>query len=122
MPDAVSRASAGQRLVRGPRLLDGPPREEEEVDWVLRPLDSAWRREAGGITCYAHRSVDDPAEHPIYEPYIEEDAFHRHVESEHLQALVLEDAVPMLTRLRQCVLNLHKTISENGVNACRNGR
>jgi quinol monooxygenase YgiN len=71
--------------------------EEEEVERVLRQLASASRREAGCITYSAVRSVDHPSRYVIYECYVDEHAFERHVESEHFRALALEDGIPRLS-------------------------
>ena len=70
--------------------------EAQEVERVLQQLARASRSEAGCITYSAHRSVDEPSQYLIYECYVDEQAFERHIESEHFRVLALEDAIPRL--------------------------
>ncbi len=70
--------------------------EEAEVERVLAQLAQASRAEAGCIAYSAHRSIEDPSRYLIYECYVDEEAFQRHIESEHFRVLALKDGFSRL--------------------------
>ena len=75
------------------------PREgaTEKIDTILRELAQAIRKEPGNVQFMVHRSCNDPVEFLLYEVYASEEAFREHQQTEHFKALVLEQAVPLLS-------------------------
>jgi quinol monooxygenase YgiN len=68
---------------------------------VLEELARATRAEPGCVQLRANRSTEDPAGFLLYEEYADEAAFEAHGVSEHLNRLVLGDAVPNLLADRE---------------------
>jgi quinol monooxygenase YgiN len=72
------------------------PGEEAEVERVLEQLARDTRAEPGCLEYVVHRSREEPSRFAIYERYVCEEDFRRHVESEHFRTLAIEDGFPRL--------------------------
>ena len=72
------------------------PGEQEAVSALLQRVASASRTEPGCLLFWTHRSLEDAGHFFLYEQYASEDAFREHAASDHVRALVLEDAVHRL--------------------------
>jgi quinol monooxygenase YgiN len=75
--------------------------EEERAAELIRELAAATRQEPGNIQWVAHRSVDDPRTFMIYEQYSDEDAFKEHGQTEHFNAIAVEQLFPLMEGERQ---------------------
>jgi quinol monooxygenase YgiN len=69
---------------------------EREVEEILRDLAQATRAEPGNREYRPHRLRENPRHFLIFESYDDEAAFDAHVNSEHVQRLVVDKALPML--------------------------
>ena len=76
--------------------------ETQKIETILRELATAIRREPGNLQFTVHRSLENENEYLLYEVYRSQDAFAEHQETEHFKRLVLEQAVPLLSKRERC--------------------
>jgi quinol monooxygenase YgiN len=69
---------------------------EQAVEEILRELAQATRAEPGNREYRPHRLRENPRHFLIFESYDDEAAFEAHANSEHVERLVVEKALPML--------------------------
>jgi len=81
------------------RARDG---DTQKIEAILRELATAVRREPGNLQFTVHRSLDDENEFLLYEIYRSQEAFAEHQKTEHFKRLVLEHAVPLLSKRERC--------------------
>jgi quinol monooxygenase YgiN len=68
---------------------------------VIEELTAPSRREPGNLFYQAQRSTQDRRLFLIYEQYVDEDAYHAHMDSEHFTRLVKQEAIPELLEDRR---------------------
>jgi quinol monooxygenase YgiN len=82
------------------------PGQEDEVRSLLGRVAAASREEPGCVLFWIHRSLEDPATFFLYEQYTSEAAFRQHAASDHVRAIVLDDAVHRLDERRRSTFEL----------------
>jgi len=68
---------------------------------VIRELTPPSRAESGAVFYQAQRSTEDPRLFFLYEQYVDEAAYHAHMETEHFTRLAKEEAIPELLEARE---------------------
>jgi quinol monooxygenase YgiN len=74
--------------------------KEERLAEVIDEMTPPSRAEPGNLLYQAHRS-DEPRLFFLYEQYVDEAAYHAHMDSEHFTRLVKEEAIPELLEARE---------------------
>jgi quinol monooxygenase YgiN len=69
---------------------------EDRIAGILERITPLCRDEPACRLYQAHRSTDDPRLFFIYEQYDDEDGFEAHTRTDHFQAQVIGEAVPLL--------------------------
>ena len=77
------------------------PGEEDAVASALQALVEPSRAEEGVLVYIPNRDPENPARFFIYEQYVDEDAYHAHMDSEHFTRLVKHEAIPELLEDRE---------------------
>lgn len=72
--------------------------EADVVADILRRLEVAVRSEPGTLAFRLHRSPDNDRLFYIYELYADEAAYAAHQQTAHFERLVIQDALPRLSR------------------------
>jgi quinol monooxygenase YgiN len=72
------------------------PGTEQRLEEILREMAVHTRAEPGCVMYVAHRSVDRAGVYFLYEQFVDEAAFARHIESSYYRRLILEEAVTLL--------------------------
>jgi quinol monooxygenase YgiN len=80
------------------RAKDG---KEGRLAEVIEEITPPSRAEPGNLFYQAHRSPDDPRLFYLYEQYVDEAAYHAHMDSEHFTRLVKQEAIPELLEDRE---------------------
>ena len=75
--------------------------KEDRLIEVIEEMTPPSRREPGNLFYQAQRSTGDPRLFFIYEQYVDEDAYHAHMDSEHFTRLVKHEAIPELLEDRE---------------------
>jgi len=68
---------------------------------VIREMTPPSRAEPGNLFYQAQRSLEDPNLFFLYEQYVDEAAYHTHMDTEHFTRLVKQEAIPELLAERQ---------------------
>lgn len=72
--------------------------EEGTVADILARLGAKARKEPGVTLFLMHRSMTNPGQFLFYELFADEAAFAAHQQTAHFKTLVLEEALPRLTK------------------------
>ncbi len=83
------------------------PGTEERIEAVFAEMVALTLAEPGCLMYQPHRATDRPHVYFIYEQFIDETAFHAHLESGYYQRLITDGAAHLLERRER---SLHTTI------------
>jgi quinol monooxygenase YgiN len=72
------------------------PGTEQRLEEILREMAVHTHAEPGCVMYVAHRSVDRAGVYFLYEQFVDEAAFARHVESNYYKRLILNEALSLL--------------------------
>jgi quinol monooxygenase YgiN len=75
--------------------------KEDRLVEVIEEIAGPSREEPGNLFYQAHRSAEDPQLFYLYEQYVDEAAYHAHMDSEHFTRLVKQEAIPELLEARE---------------------
>ena len=75
--------------------------KEDRLVEVIEEISGPAREEPGNLIYQAHRSPEDPQLFYLYEQYVDEAAYHAHMDSEHFTRLVKQEAIPELLEARE---------------------